>query len=145
MEPTLKQQHRTLIILWFALIMSVVMYFVFLIMVRPQNSVEPQPNSPVIIGLTAIAFMLVIAGFLIKRKYLERAVDQQDLVKVRTGHIIGWALCEVPALLAIVQRMVFGFRGYYWLLLLSGLSIGIQFPRFEQLQAASFKTNNRDL
>ena len=143
MEVDLNKRYQTLLILWFALLMSVVMYFFFVqIAAPPIANAETPPNSSLIIGITALGAVLVLVSFVVKRKLLEQSVEKQDPGLVQKGMIVAVALCEVAALLGLLERFVFGNRDYYLLLSVAALGDLFHFPRRSQLEAASYKSTN---
>jgi NADH:ubiquinone oxidoreductase subunit 2 (subunit N) len=143
MESNLDKRYQTLLILWFALFMSVGMYFLFAVFLLPEVSIEPgnPPSRLLSIGLAALGAFLVVASFAVKRKLLERSVEQQDVRLVQKGLVIACAMCEVSALLGMVERLVIGNREYYLLFLIAAAGIAFHFPRRSQLEAASYKNS----
>jgi len=118
------------------------MYFVFLMLVRPQVATEPQTpaNLLPIVAFTAIAMFLVLGSFVIKAKLLAQSVEKHDVLMVQKALVIACAMCEVSALLGVVARFAFNTgRESVWLLLLGAAGIALHFPRRSQLEAASFK------
>ena len=143
MEVDLNKRYQTLLILWFALLMSVVMYFVFVqIAAPPIANAETPSNSPLIIGVTALGAVFVLVSFVVKRKLLEQSVEKQDPGLVQKAMIVALALCEVAALLGLLERFVFGNREYYLLFIVAALGDLFHFPRRSQLEAASYKSTN---
>jgi NADH:ubiquinone oxidoreductase subunit 2 (subunit N) len=143
MEADLAKRYQTMLTLWFALLMSVVMYFVFVQIAAPPIANPENPsNSSLIIGLTVLGAVFVLVSFVIKRKLLERSVEQQDVALVQKAMIVALALCEVSALLGVLERFVFGNREYFLLFILAVLGDLFHFPRRSQLEAASYKSTN---
>ena len=143
MEVDLNKRYQTLLILWFALLMSVVMYFVFVqIAAPPIANAEHPPNAPLIIGLTAVGAVFVLVSFVVKRKLLEQSVEKQDLGLVQKAMIVALALCEVCALLGLLERFAFGNRQFYLLFIFAALGDLFHFPRRSQLEAASYQSTN---
>ncbi len=143
MDVDLNKQYQTMLTLWFALLMSVVMYVVFVqISAPPIANGENPANSPLIIGLTVLGAMFVLVSFVVKRKLLDQSVEKQDLAMVQKAMIVALALCEVSALLGLLERFVFGNREYYLLFILAALGDLFHFPRRSQLEAASYKSTN---
>jgi hypothetical protein len=138
MEIDLGKRYQTLIVLWFAMLMSVVMYFVFTL-VAPPGAYSPPNRSLFILGLTALGTVLVIVSFPVKAKLLERSVEQQDLVLVQKALIVACAICEACVLLGVLEFFLIGNREYCLLLLIGGAGIALHFPRRSQLEAASYK------
>ncbi len=141
MEIDLNKRYQTLLVLWFALLMSVGMYFIFSVVAGPEISPERvnPPNSLLMAALTALGALLVIVSFAVKRKLLERSVEQQDLSLVQKALVIACALCEVSAVLGLIEYFVVRNREYYLLFLIAAVGIAFHFPRRSQLEAASYK------
>ena len=130
--------------LWFALLMSVVMYFVITLFV-PPISLDPSAGSPgslLIFGLAALGAFFVVASLAVKKKLLDRSVEQQDPTLVQRAMVLACAMCEVSALLGLLEYLVIGIRRYYLLFLLAAVGIILHFPRRSQLEAASYKSRN---
>ncbi len=100
MEADLNKRYQTLVVLWFGLLMSVAMYFLFSL-IAPALNDQPgnQPNSILVIALMIVGFLLVILSFAVKNKLLRRSVEKQDLGLVQKSLVIACAMCEVSALL----------------------------------------------
>lgn len=131
---------RTMFILWLALLMSIVMYFILTLVAAPEiRASQTTSESWLIVALTALAMILVIISFVVKQKFLRRSVDQQNVELVQTGYVLAWALCEASALFGVLECFALGYRYYYALLLLGAIGIGIQFPRRDHIAAATFK------
>lgn len=138
MEIDLNKRHQTMITLWFALMMSVVMYFVFLMVAAPElsNGPDSRSSSGLIVGLTILGSLFVILSIPIKQSFLKRSIDQQDVNLVQKGMIVACAMCEVAALLGFVLRFTMGYRRYYLLFLVAAAGIASHFPKRSQLEAA---------
>jgi predicted MFS family arabinose efflux permease len=140
MEADLDKKYQTLVVLWFGLLMSVAMYFLFSL-IAPAINDQPdhQPNSILVITLMVLGFLLVIASFAVKSKLLRRSVEEQDISLVQKSLVIACAMCEVSALLGLMERFLIGYRYYYFPFLFSAVGIGLHFPRRTQLQNAGFR------
>lgn len=141
MENNLDKRYQTLVVLWFALLMSIGMYFLLSVFVSPAVANEPRnpPRLLLIVSLTALGTFLVIVSFAVKQKLFERAVERQDVGLVQKGLVIACAMCEVSALLGLLEHFVIGNREYYLLFLLAAAGTAFHFPRRSQLEAASYK------
>jgi hypothetical protein len=145
MEIDLKQRYQTMLTLWFALLASVGMYFVFLTLAQPQVSNQPQTpaTSLPIVVFTATAMVLVLVSFMVKAKLLAQSVEKHNVLLVQQAMVIACAMCEVSAILGVVARFAFNTgRESIWLLLLGAAGIALHFPRRSQLEAANFKGEN---
>ena len=143
MEVDLNKRYQSMLILWFALLMSVVMYFVFVQVAAPAiANPENPPDSRLVISITILGALFVLVSFVVKRKLLERSVLEQDTGMVQKALVVALALCEVSALLGLLERFVFGNREYFLLFILALLGDLFHFPRRSQLEAASYKNTN---
>jgi NADH:ubiquinone oxidoreductase subunit 2 (subunit N) len=142
MESNLDKRYQTLVVLWLALLLSVGMYFLmFSVFFAPAVSIEPgnPPSFLLMVTLTTLGAFLVVASFAVKRKLLERSVQKQDVNLVQKGLVIACAMCEVSALLGVLELKVIGNREYYLLFIFAAVGIAFHFPRRSQLEAASYK------
>jgi len=137
-ELDLNKRYQTMIVLWFALLTSVVMYFIVSQLAPPATA---PPNSMLTFTLTAIGTFLVVVSFVIKQKLLRRSVDNQDISLVQKALIIACATCEAAAVLGLVERFVVSGRDYLLLFVIAAAGIALHFPRRSQLEAASYKNN----
>ena len=129
-------RYRSMLILWSGQIGSVVMFFVVSQLVTVINRDENNVVSFVLAGLGTFS---AITSFVVKSKLLERSVEKQDPALVQTAYTVACALCEVPALLGIVERFILPGRDYLLLFLISALTMALHFPRKANLLAASYK------
>ena len=140
METDLDKRYQTLVLLWFGLLMSVAMYFlVSLIAPAINDQTGNQPNSILVIALMVVGFLVVILSFAVKNKLLSRSVEKQDVGLVQKSLVIACAMCEVSAVLGLMERFLIGYRYYYFLFLFSAVGIALHFPRRTQLQNASYR------
>jgi len=140
MEIDLDKRYQTIVVLWFAQFMSIGLLLMVALVAAPEVSNESSRASKLItLALGALGGFLVVTSFVVKRKLLERSVEQQDLNLVQKAFVVAGALCEVPAIIGLIERFVIGNQDYYLLFLLAGIGMALHFPRREHLMAASFK------
>lgn len=120
------------------------MYFLFSLIAAPDISLDRSstPSPLLIVTLTALGTLFVILSFVVKRRFLKRSVDQQDMSLVQKGLVIACAMCEVSALLGLLERFVIGNREYYLLFLVAAAGTAAHFPRRSHLEAASYKSRS---
>jgi hypothetical protein len=142
MEIEINKRFQTLLVVWFALLMSIGLYFLLSRFAAPEVDYEPvsAANRFLIVALAALATFLVIGSFFVKRRFMARSIDKQEVLLVHQGHTFAWAMCEVSALLGVIERFAIGYREYYLLMLLAAVGIAVQFPNREHLLAAGPKT-----
>ena len=135
-KMSIDARYRTMLILWSGQIGSVVMFFVVSQLVTVINRDENNLLSFVLAGLGSFS---AITSFVVKSKLLERSVEKQDPALVQTAYTVACALCEVPALLGIVERFILPGRDYLLLFFISAFAMALHFPRKTNLLAASYK------
>ena len=130
-------QYRTMLILWFAFLMSIVMYFILsLFMPRPQET----ENRMLTILLSAFSAFLVVVSFAVKKKFLAQAIERQQVRLVSTGFILAAAFCEAAGLIGLIDLLAARDRYYVVLIAISFLGLLLHFPKRSHLEAASFKS-----
>lgn len=140
----LDQRYQTMVILWAALVMSVVMFFV-MALIAGADSAEPNVSdtSIVSIALTGVGAFVVVLSFVVKHKLLERSVEQQNTGLVQQALVVACAMCEVAALLGVVLRFAMRDAYYYVPFIIAAVGELFHFPRKSQLLAASYKTRSQ--
>jgi uncharacterized membrane protein len=131
-------RHRTMLILWFAMLMSIGMFFVLVqVIERPPRG---QSELGVLVWiLMALGIMAFLASFLLKRKMLAQSVREQRPDLVQSAMILALALCEVTSLFGMVAYFTTGTPYYYIFFIISVVGELLHMPRRDQLLAASYK------
>ena len=133
-------RYRTMLILWFALMMSVGMYvFTAVVLKQRLEDTVPQDNRMLSFILAAVGTFSAVVSFPVRSKLLQRSVENQDPGLVQKALVAGCALCEVPALLAILALVILPGRDYLLLFAISIITMALHFPRRSNLLAASYK------
>ena len=133
-EARVEARHRIIVIIWFALLMSISIFFVMTLMI-PSGTTEPNPTlSFVLIGA---AFMLVVGSVLIKQRVVQRAIEKRDSAMLQTGYILSFALCESAAIWGLVDHFVTGANYYYFSFALGMLGMLLHFPKKDHVRAAT--------
>ena len=134
---------RTMRTLWFAMLMSIVMWYVFtLIATRPADA---KPNNILFLALVGAALLTTLISFFIKSSLLSKAVDQQQLMLVQQAYVVAFAVTEVGGLLSILDFFLTGDRYYYVMLIIAACGILLHVPKREHLVNASFKRTQANL
>jgi magnesium-transporting ATPase (P-type) len=138
-QTSIELRIRTMRTLWFALLLSVGVYFGFtLFAVRKEGL---QPNPTVSLTLLCIAMLTVLVAFVIKSKLLSKAMEQQNPGMVQQAYVMTWAISEVSALLGLLDFFLTNDRYYYFLLIIAALGLLAHFPRREHVVNAAFKSS----
>ena len=145
MATDLDTRYRTMLILWFALLMSIVMFFVITIVAVPVpfDRDRDAPTSVVLFVLAAVGTFLVVLSFAVKRKMLQRSVEKQDVKLVQQALVLACAMCEVSALFGVVERFLIGSGDHYVLFLVSAVGLALHFPKRDHLLAAMWNEETR--
>lgn len=150
MQPLKQKAHTNvqaryprMVILWFAQLMSIGALLLFSLFVGPETSDQPNTslNRLLIVALTALGTFLVLVSFVVKRNLLERSVEKQDIELVQRAFVIAVAMCEMSAMLGVIERFVINDRYYYLLFLIAAAGTACHFPRRQHLEAATYKTS----
>src|SRR5687767_11416048 len=131
MEVNLDKRYQTLLVLWIAMLMNVVMFFVVITLAAPESAGQPDtaPFSLATFVLAAVGAFLVVISFTVKNKLLERSVDRQDLDLVQKAYVLAFAICEVSAVIGLVERFVLRNSDYFLMLIIAFIGIALHFPR----------------
>src|SRR5688572_8007878 len=144
MAIDLDTRYRSMLILWFALLMSVVMFFVLTMAApAPFDRERNAPTSVVLFALAAVGTFLVVLSFAAKRKMLQRSVEKQEPMLVQQALVVACAMCEVSALFGVLERFAIGSGDHYVLFLVSAIGVALHFPKRNQLIEASWNEETR--
>jgi hypothetical protein len=130
---TIEMRHRTIFILWFGIVMSVVMLLILAGFIRTSETGDLQLS----LILNGVGIVPLGMSFLLKQRILAQAVTQQRLELVQVAYVLAFALCEMAALLGMVDHFLNGSRYYYIGFLFAGLGLLLHFPRKQHLLDAS--------
>ena len=137
-QMNIEQRMRTVRILWLALLFSVGLYYLFTIVAgRPENL---EANNTVSLALLAVGVSTTLVSFLVKNKLINRAIEQRQVQQVQQGYVIAWAMCEVSALLGLMDFFLTSDRYFYVLFIIAALSELLHYPRREHFENASFSS-----
>jgi hypothetical protein len=144
-KPNLVAQYQTLVILWAALLMSQILFLVMLFVLKWElfSFDLSQPitgqSASMILGFAVAAITCFLFSFAFKKRFFERAVEQQNPALVQTGLIIACALCEASSLLGLALAFAFDYQYFFLWFALGILGILLHFPRQDSLLAAGYK------
>ena len=133
---TPEARYRGLLLIWVMQLGSLAIFFALtrLVAVSPRATGGGGDFTRWLFGL--LAGMALALSFVIKFRLLRRAVAEQRPDYVTTAHVLAYALCEAPALLALVEYLVSGVPNYL-LFMLAAVGLLLHFPRRSYLYAAS--------
>lgn len=132
-QPTIEMRYRTILILWFAIVMSVLMFLVLVQFTPTRES----GDLKVSLMLNSAGIVPLGISFLIKQILLQQAVTKQRLDLVQVAYVLAFALCEMAALFGLVDHFLSGSRYYFVGFILAALGLLLHFPRKQHLLDAS--------
>ena len=126
-------------ILWFAMLMSVAVYYAVTFFVTRSEDLAEKPGLSLALLGAGVATTLI--SFLIKSKLLAKAVEQRNVAMVQQAYIVTWAITEVAALLGLLDYFSTSHRHYFLLFLIAACGMLFHFPRREPVVNAAFKSS----
>jgi F0F1-type ATP synthase membrane subunit c/vacuolar-type H+-ATPase subunit K len=143
---------RTMRILWAVFLMTVGLYALVAYFAAPGTpgaaSVRYDDSlgsigasagglSVLLVVFFVLGLSTVVASFLVKQAFANRAVREQNPAVLQTGLILSLALCEAAGLFGLFGLFAEGSPSAYLLFVVSAAGIVLHFPRREDLTAAS--------
>lgn len=135
-------EYKTLVVLWFALLSSQILFLVLVYFIKPElYTFDPSrsllTDEPLItLAFGAIALVFLILSFVLSQQHMRRAVQDKDAGCVQTGLVLGCALSEVPSILGLILAFVFSHPYFYLWIIVGAVGILLHFPRKSNLDAA---------
>jgi F0F1-type ATP synthase membrane subunit c/vacuolar-type H+-ATPase subunit K len=145
MSQNVEQSYKTLVIIWFALLASQVMFLVVIFFAKPEvfrfDSAKPLlgENPALVIVFAVLAIANFALSFIMKKRSYEQAVEKQEIALVQTGLILACAFCEAISLFGMVLAFAFSYQYFFAWFALGILGIILHFPRRDDVVAASYK------
>ena len=140
-----EQSYRTLIVIWFALLNSQILLLVVLYFTRPEifrfDFSKPllDENSTMVIVLAVLAVLTFLLSFVLRKKFINQAINEQKKELVQTTVVIGCALCESISLFGFVLVFALNYQYFFLWFAFGILGIILHFPRRDNLIDASYK------
>ncbi len=144
-----EQAYTTLMIIWFALLVSQGIFVVVIFFAKPElfrfDLTQPLlGNNAAVIGvLTLVALSAFVTSFMIRRRFLAQSVDEQRIELVQTALIAGCSFCEAASIIGVLLAFVFSYPYFFFFSILGIVGAALHFPRRDNVHAASFKTFQR--
>lgn len=145
-NSNVEAQYRTTTILWFALLISQLMFLVVMYFAKPgiyrfdfSKSLLGE-NPAIIIVFAILGISTVIMSFVIRKKFINQAIAEQKTPLVQTALIIGCALCEAATLFGFVLAFAFDYQFFFLWFALGIFGTIMHFPKRDNLIAASYKS-----
>lgn len=145
MSQNIEQNYKTLLIIWFALLVSQALFLVVLFFSKPEvfrfDFAKPAlgENAAMTVALAFLAITNFALSFIMKKRSFEQAVEKQEVAYVQTGLILACAFCESISLLGLLLAFAFAYQYFFLWFALGILGILLHFPRRDDVIAASYK------
>lgn len=144
-QPNLVAQYQSLLLIWVSILVSQVLFLVVVFLTKRElftidlsTSVAGQSGA-MVLGFAFAAVTCFVLSFAFKRRFFERAAEQQDAALVRSGVIIALALCEAPSLIGFALAFAFDYPYFHPWFALGILGTLLHFPRQNDLLGAGYK------
>ena len=140
-----EQTYKTLLIIWFALLVSQLLFLVVIFFSTPEvfrfDAGKPLlgENAIIIAAFAVLAVTNFALSFIMKKRSFEQAVEKQQIAYVQTGLILACAFCEAISLLGMVLAFAFSYQYFFAWFALGIVGILLHFPRRDDVIAASYK------
>ena len=131
-EPNIDARYRTLLTLWSAILMSILILLGIALFV-PAEAGDPRLS----LVLNCAAILPLALSFVLKSQVLNKATEQQRLDQVQAAYVLSFALSEMGALLGLLDHLINGGRYYYVGFIFAGVGMLSHFPQKKHLLAAS--------
>lgn len=132
----LDARHRTLLIIWAAMLTMVGLYFALAFVLKPTPD---GGDETLLFALLVTGASVTVASFIIKQRILSRAVAEQKPDLVTTAYVVGLAMSDAAGLLGLVSVFIFEGRLPYMLFLIAAVGLLLHFPRRDDLLAAAYR------
>lgn len=132
-ETNIPLRYRTLLTLWSAIAMSIVLWLVLIHFVASAYPV----NQRLGLLLVCLGLVPVSLSFLVKQILIGKAIAGQSLMAVQQAYVTSWALCEAAGLLGLLAHFLAASPHYYLGFIIAGIGIGLHFPQRKHLLQAS--------
>ena len=139
------EAHKTMTIIWFAMLMSQFMFLVVIFFAKPEvyrfDSAKLFGGEGFILlpVLGILGIILFGMSFVFRRNYTNQGINTQNIGILQTGMILGCAFSEAITLFGVVIAFVTGSPLFLLWFALGILGIVLSFPKRDNLIAATYK------
>ncbi len=144
-NTTAEQIYRILMIIWCALFMTQFVFFVVIYLAKPElfqfdftKSVLSE-NPPVILIFAMLAVSNLMLSLFLRKKFIDRAIEEQRVTLVQTAMVLGCALSESISLIGLFLAFAFSYQYFFMFIALGIVGMVFHFPQRENIYSASFK------
>ena len=135
MEARVEARHKVFLILWSAILISVMLLLVLVLLTGSKGVANPTMSYALLgVGATTVA-----VSFLLKQQGVQKAINNNDIAALQSAQIISLALCESAALFGVLDRFVTASSTSWLLFAIAAIGILLHFPKKDHIRAVSYK------
>lgn len=144
-NPNVEAQYKTLIVLWFALLVSQMLFLVVLFFAKPEvyrfDFAKPLlgENPLLVVALAVLGISTFLVSFVLKKKFIAQAVNEQNIAHVQTAMIVACALCEATTLFGLVLAFAASYQFFFAWFALGITGTILHFPKRADVHAAAYR------
>jgi hypothetical protein len=125
-----------MLVIWAAMLASVVALFAI---TKFMPMPESKDNTMVVLMLGIAALFEFALSFILKKRFLDQAIEKRDPVFVQTAMLVALAVCEAICLFGMFSFFVFASPYYYAFFALGGVGMLLHFPKRSHLHDVAYK------
>ena len=134
-EAKVAARYRVFLVLWIAILISVVLFLVLALAVASTGVANPMLSY----SLLGIGLIVVIVSVLLKNRLVKQAIEKHEIQSLQSAYIIGMALCESAALFGLLDHFVTGSNICWFTFLLAATGMLLHFPKKDHLRAVAYR------
>lgn len=134
-EAKVAARYRVFLVLWMAILISVVLFLVLALAVASTGVANPMLSY----SLLGIGLIVVIVSVLLKHRLVKQAIEKREIQSLQSAYIIGMALCESAALFGLLDHFVTGSNICWFAFLLAATGMLLHFPKKDHLRAVAYR------
>ena len=143
-KPNIELMLKNMMMIWAALFSSQVMFILVAFAVKPElMGLDPAKplsgENPAVVGIFAIlAITLIVASFVIRTSFRNRAVTEQSPALLQTGMLVSCAMCEFASIFGLLLAISYDYQYFIAFIVLGMAGMVFHFPTRASLMASSF-------
>lgn len=136
---------QTMMVIWFALLMSQFMLVGFAYFVKPElldlsdAELLPAESTLMIAAFAVISISVLAVSLFLRKTFLARSVAEQSVYLVQTAMIVGVALSESVVLFGLLLALVAGYKYFFLFGILGVIGVLIHRPTKKAVLDATYK------
>jgi hypothetical protein len=139
------EAHKTMILIWFFLLTSQVLFLGLLWMIKPQvfglsDPIITNKNFIPVIAAALLSVVCLVISFVRSKQRIAQAIAEQKIYLVQSAVIDGCFFSDLITLLGMLLAFTLDYQWFFlWFLLGAGATI-LHYPTRQNIDAASYQT-----